>query len=90
MDDDLKEIFREILANYFVWEGTCGNCHNSCSWSPKYGSMLNMKRTYCLALGCPDAFYGKNLIMKNSTPKWCPRKLELKDLEDFNRKEKTK
>lgn len=68
-----------ILAYNSNWDGTCGTCGNSCAWSPRYGNMRNMKKTVCVAMKCPEAFYSKNLMMKNSKPKWCPRRKELKE-----------
>lgn len=72
MDDYLKETLRKMAYNS-DWDGTCGTCGSGCVYHPKYGNMRNMKRTYCYY---PSAF-NKILMMKNSKPKWCPRKLKL-------------
>lgn len=69
-----QDILRKMAYN-LDWDGTCGTCGNSCKWHPKYGSMRNMKKTYCLALD--NKYFTNNLIAKNSQPSWCPRMKEL-------------
>ena len=78
--DDLKETLRKMAYNS-DWDGTCGTCGNSCAYHPKYGNMRNMKRTYCgsIVKAYYPSTFNKILMMKNSTPKWCPRKLKLKE-----------
>ena len=76
-----KDTLRKLNYNS-NWDGTCGTCGNSVRWCPKYGNMENMRRTYCGAIinGFSKSPYTKNLVFKNSQPKWCPRMEELKRL----------
>lgn len=84
-----KDFLREFGYNS-NWDGTCGTCGNCIRWCPKYGNMENMRRTYCgnLLYFKSNSPYAKNLVMKNSRPKWCPRIKEIQDYEKCHPKVK--